>query len=250
MKYAFAGDREISLSILRFLISKGFNPSALFISDSITSSHSQELIAVANLEDEFVFRGKNFKDSVDCLSQMELDYIFGIHFPYIIPKELLELPKVGFLNLHPAFLPFNKGWHTPSWAIIDDTKYGATLHFMSEKLDEGNIIHQKELVVEPSDTANTLYQKTLKLEEEVFFEALDELKTLSPKSIKQIDIGTSHLKSDLQSIQEINLDKSYKGKEIINILRGLTTNNLNEAAYFLVDNEKYYMQLSISKINK
>ncbi|MCG2419768.1 hypothetical protein K8089_12105 [Aequorivita sp. F47161] len=247
MKYAFAGDREISTNILAFIISKGYKPSALFVSDGSISSHSKELIDIAGLENDFVFKGNEFKNSLELIKSMNLDYIFGVHFPYIIPNEFLELPQNGFLNLHPAFLPFNKGWHTPSWAIIDETTYGATLHFMSQKLDEGNIIHQKELVIQPSDTANTLYQKALRLEEEVFYEAFDDLVALKPKSVKQINKGTSHSKKDIKQIQEIQLDAQYSGKELIDRLRGLTTNNVEEGAYFVFDGERYYMQLSIIK---
>ena len=93
----------------------------------------------------------------------------------MISKEVLIIPKIGFLNLHPSFLPYNKGWNTPSWAILDKTPYGATLHFMDQTLDEGDIIHQKRIDVLTVDTANNLYKKILKLEEEVFFEAFDEL---------------------------------------------------------------------------
>ncbi|CAM3389390.1 formyltransferase family protein [Aequorivita lipolytica] len=247
MKYAFAGDREISLNILKFLISKGYKPAALFVSKNSKSSHSEELIALAGLDKELVFEGNDFKGSLDIIKSMELDYIFGIHFPYIIPNEFLKLPKIGFLNLHPAFLPFNKGWHTPSWAIIDGTKFGATIHFMSEMLDKGNIIYQKELIVQPSDTANTLYQKALKLEEEVFYEAFDDLAALRPKSLIQIDKGTSHSRKDLKEIQEIKLNEKYSGKEIIDRLRGLSTNKIEEGAYFVLNGERYYMQVSISK---
>lgn len=247
MKYVFAGDREISVDILKFLIARGYRPSALFISDANRSSHADELATLSGLGKQFIFEGGDFKNSLQLLKEIEIDYIFGIHFPYIIPSEFLQLPEVGFLNLHPAYLPFNKGWHTPSWAIIEGTKYGATLHFMSENLDEGDIIHQKELVVAPEDTANSVYAKALELEKEVFYEAFPNLLSLQPKSMKQESKGTSHLKKDLEKIQEIDLDKTYTGKQIINLLRGLTTNNINEAAYFTHENRKYYMQISIKK---
>jgi len=247
MKYVFAGDREISVDILKFIIDKGYKPSALFISDANRNSHGDALVSLSGLDKEFIFEGNKFKNSLQLLEGMEVDYIFGIHFPYIIPSEFLQLPQVGFLNLHPAYLPFNKGWHTPSWAIIDGTKYGATLHFMSENLDEGDIIHQKELLIAPDDTANTLYAKALELEKEVFYEAFPNLLSLEPKSMKQKGEGTSHLKKDLEKIQEIDLDKNYTGKEIINLLRGLTTNNIQEAAYFTHENKKYYMQILIEK---
>jgi methionyl-tRNA formyltransferase len=247
MKYAFAGDRKISVAILKFIISKGYKPSALFISDSAKSSHCKELIELSGLTDDLIFRGNSFKDNFEKIQALNLDYIFGIHFPYIIPTEFLNLPKIGFLNLHPAYLPFNKGWHTPSWAIIDGTPYGATLHFMTEKLDEGNIIHQKEIEVKPSDTAHTLYKRVMKVEEEVFFEAFESLKNLNPKSTQQTHVGTNHSKKDLKNVQEIDLKKSYSGKELVNLLRGLTTNKIEEAAYFIEGGDTYYIQVNISK---
>ena len=250
MKYAFAGDRKISLNILQFLISKGYKPSALFISDKNKSTHDEELIRLSGLDSKFIFRGNEFKNSLDLLKTLELDYIFGIHFPYIISKEFLEIPKIGFLNLHPAYLPFNKGWHTPSWAIIDGTIYGATLHFMSEQLDCGDIIHQKKLIIQPEDTANTLYKKVLKLEEEVFYEAFDDWVRLKPKTIKQTSIGTSHSKKDLKDIQEIKLDEKYSGEYFIDLLRGLTTSVPEEGAYFILGGERFYIQVSILKGNK
>ncbi len=247
MRYALAGDRKISVTILKFIISKGYKPSALFISDSTKSSHCKELIELSGLTDELIFRGNSFKNNFEKLQTLNLDYIFGIHFPYIIPTEFLDLPKMGFLNLHPAYLPFNKGWHTPSWAIIDETPYGATLHFMTEKLDEGNIIHQKKIVIDPSDTAHTLYKRVMKVEEEVFFEAFESIKNLMPKSTQQAHIGTNHSKKDLKNVQEINMDKSYSAKELINLLRGLTTNKIEEAAYFREGDDRFYIQINITK---
>jgi methionyl-tRNA formyltransferase len=54
---------------------------------------------------------------------------------------------------------------------------------MTEALDEGDIIHQKKLEIVFADTANTLYQKALELEKEVFYEAYEELLTQSPKRL-------------------------------------------------------------------
>ena len=126
----------------------------------------EELIALADLPDSHVLNHKNFKTdaSVALLQSLDLDYIFGIHFPHIIPKQLLDIPKIGFLNLHPSYLPYNKGWHTPSWAIMENTPVGATLHYMSEALDEGDIIAQQRVAILPEDTANTLYARILDTE--------------------------------------------------------------------------------------
>jgi methionyl-tRNA formyltransferase len=252
MKYAFAGDRQISCNILEFLILKGHNPLALFVCDDKNESHSADLIALSNLDMDKVFVGKNFKSETafHLLNELELDYIIGIHFPYIVPQEILEIPKIGFINLHPAYLPYNKGWHTPSWAIIEGYDFGATLHFMSEKLDEGDIIHQKKIKIELTDTANSLYQKTLLLEEQVFYESFESLTSLNPNKIKQTEVGTSHQKKDLEKIRKIEVNQDVNPLVLIDKIRALTTNNINESAYIEIDGKKIGMQIKLVEINE
>jgi len=241
MKYAFAGDREISCHILNMIIEKGFKPSALLLTDGEASTHSKELLAISQLSDDFILEGKgdlNNAEKINFLKTLDLDYIVGIHYPYIISSEVLNIPKVGFLNLHPAYLPFNKGWNTPSWAIIDKTVYGATLHFMSERLDEGDIIHQKELIPLQYDTANTLYQKVLNLEKEVFMEALENIISLKPSRLRQTQMGTAHKKKDLEVVRKFDLNENVNVKEFLDKLRALSTNRSDELAYFNIDNKK------------
>jgi len=251
MKYAFAGDRKISCNILKYIMSRGFEPSMLLVSNKKDTTHAKELIKISELSEDKIIRGELFSnfENIEKLNSLELDYVIGVHFPYIIPKTLLACAKVGFINLHPAYLPYNKGWHTPTWAILDKTKYGATLHFMAEALDAGDIINQKTLKVTCYDTADSLYKKVLELEEKVFIESFDDLLTLSPKRLKQTKKGTSHNKKDLRAIKEINLEASLKTKDIIDRLRALTTNDISESAYFTKGNKKYAVQIKITKID-
>lgn len=240
MRYAFAGDRQISCDLLEFLIQKGFYPAALLVSQQEKASHVQRLENLVDLDSDFIIKGEDFRngDNIEKLRDLNLDYILCIHFPYIIPKEVLDIPKIGFLNLHPSYLPFNKGWHTPSWAILDKTIYGATLHFMSESLDGGEIIHQKRLSVEMNDTANSLYQRVLQLERIVFKEALDDLVSLNPKRIKQNNLGTTHMKKDIEEKRLLDLNEKGTVGELLDKIRALTTNNKKELAYFDSEGKK------------
>jgi methionyl-tRNA formyltransferase len=249
MRFAFAGNREISVKILSFLMASNCKPLALLLCDEAIASNNDEIIKIAGLH-ENIFFGNTFieNSNIHKLQSLNLDYIFGIHFPYIIPTSVLNIPKVGFLNLHPAYLPFNKGWHTPSWAIIENTPYGATLHFMAEELDAGDIIHQKQCEIQPSDTANSLYKRVLDLEFEVFKESLPGLLSLNPNRIKQTHKGTAHNKAQLRKQQEIELDKLYTGEELINKLRALTTNKIEEAMYFEKNKRKFFVQVNITEL--
>lgn len=250
MRYAFAGDRKISESILGFLIEQGFPPLALLVPEGKNVSHSNELINLSGLTQDFVFKGLSFKSSecITILKELDLDYIFGIHFPYIIPENILNIPEIGFLNLHPSFLPFNKGWHTPSWAILEKKPFGATLHFMSKTLDDGDIIRQKQIQILPSDTANILYMRVLDLELDVFKEAFLDLVALRPFRQKQTSKGTSHNRKDLLNIQEINIDEKVKCGVLIDKLRALSTSNINEAAFFEENGIKYAIQIQIQEL--
>ncbi len=252
MKYVFAGDRDIAVHVLQFMMNEGNMPEALLVSGGDRASHAIELRELSNLPDDKVFEGKEFTlpKSIEVLKAINPDYIIGIHFPYLISKEVLDIPAIGFLNLHPAYLPYNRGWHTPSWAIMDQTPIGATLHFMAEALDAGDIIYQEELIPGPADTANSLYQKLKALELEVFKKAWPQLKSLQPSRIPQdINAGTSYKRKDLfrPEVQELKLENEYRLESLLRKLAALTTNSVEEAAYFSKDGKKYRIQVSITE---
>lgn len=251
MKIIYAGDRQISVDILDFLHKNGVQVSALFVSKGKTATHDEELIRRCRyLSPNFVVKGKKFREAegLNLISEINPDYIICVHFPYIVSREVLSLPKIGVINLHPALLPFNKGWHTPSWAILDNTPYGATLHFMDEGVDTGDILHQKEVKISVDDTAHTLYQKVLKVEYDVFTEYWPKIITNKINRQKQNKTaGTAHKPADLltKEIQQISLNSTILAKDLLNKLRALTTNNTNEAAYFIHDGKKYSVQVRI-----
>lgn len=255
MRFIFAGDRDIAVKVLQFILDEGHKPLALLLTDGEGSSHSEELRAlVPDLPEKCVIRGKSFSspEQVEFLKSLDSDYFIGIHFPYIIRKQVLDIPKIGFLNLHPAYLPYNKGWHTPSWAILEGTPYGATLHFMAEELDAGDIIHQKLIKVLPEDTANSLYSRVKETEIEVFKEAWPNLLSLNPPRKKQVPgEGTAHKAKELydDKIQKIELNNASPAEALINQIRALTTNRVSEAAWFEQEGMRYRVQITITPEN-
>ena len=251
MRIAFAGDRNISVSVLKFMLSKNVSPLALIVPDEERASHSEQLITSCSfLASKHIMRGSSFKtaEGIAVLRELDLDYIICIHFPYIIPEPVLSIPRYGVINLHPAFLPFNRGWHTPSWSIFEDTPIGATLHFMDEGIDTGDIICQESLSKRPDDTAHSLYKKVNMLELKIFKKCWPEIATGSYKRKRQDRTeGTVHEREELfsKSIQEIDLDIPVEPRRFIRKLRALTTNQIEEAAYFKYGNKRYRVQIII-----
>jgi len=248
-RIVYAGDRDISVWVLEYLLQRGIRPLALFISHPKRASHAHVLRSLcADLPSEHILVGKAFREpkGLTLLRSLDIDLIIAVHFPYIFPPEVLQIPKVGVLNLHPAYLPYNRGWHTPSWAILEDTPAGATLHFMDEGIDTGDIIHQKRISIKPSDTAHTLYQRIKRAELEVFKEAWPSIEkgTIIRHSQDPKD-GTTHKRNDLEKVQKLNLEESMPIGDLLKRLRALTTNRIEEAAYFEVNGRRYRIQVSI-----
>ena len=194
-----------------------------------------------------VIAGKSFReaDGISRLGDQHLDYMISIHFPYIVPQEVLDLPRIGTLNLHPAFLPYNRGWHTPSWAIVDGTPYGATLHWMDAGVDTGDIAMQRQVAVRPGDTADSLYQRVLDAELDLFRDAIPAIATNELPRIPQVEEGTEHRKSDLAPYQALDLKQSQTVGETLKQLRALTTNSWGEAACFEEDGIVYRIRVEM-----
>ena len=119
---------------------------------------------------------------------------------------------------------------------------------MSKQLDEGDVILQKRIEIGLGDTANSLYAKVLKLEEKVFIEALPDLVSLKPNRTKQSHLGTSHTRKELKNMQKIDENKTATYGEMIDRLRALTTNDINEASYVEKDGKKYAIQIVITEV--
>lgn len=253
LRIAFAGDRDISVWVLEFLLEQGIQLEALLVSSPDRASHADKLKSLCSfLPPERILVGKTFRSESgkELLTSLHLDYVIGIHFPYIVPESVLDIPNIGVLNLHPAYLPYNRGWHTPSWAILEGTPIGATLHFMDSGVDTGDIVHQKKLIVSPGDTANTLYKKLKACEYETFVEAWPKLAAGTYERFPQPKMkGTEHNRRDLfaNDVQEINLDEIVVVNDLLRRLRGLTTNQISEAAYFVQNNRRYRIQVNITE---
>jgi methionyl-tRNA formyltransferase len=248
-KIVYAGDREIAVDVLRFLIDTDAEVSALLLPEKDKATHDSKLRSlVPDLNEKYVLRGESFRDqqNIDRLTALEPDYLLSVHFQHIFPDRILDIPASDPINLHPAYLPYNRGWHTPSWALLEQTPFGATLHVMAESVDSGAIIRRKRVHPRPDDTANTLYQRALKAEFELFKQTWPSLADFSYETTTQSEgDATTHTKRDLEQVRPIDLDESLPARELIRKLRALTTNDISEAAYFEREGERYRIQVDV-----
>jgi methionyl-tRNA formyltransferase len=92
--------------------------------------------------------------------QIAPDFIFSFYYRNMIRPEVLEIPCLGSLNLHGSYLPKYRGRVPVNWAVINgESETGATLHYMVEKPDAGDIVDQEKVAIEFSDTAHDVFGK-------------------------------------------------------------------------------------------
>jgi len=102
----------------------------------------------------------NAPEVVEQIRALQPDFFFSFYYREMLKRELLDIPKRGALNMHGSLLPKYRGRVPVNWAIIrGETETGATLHYMTEKPDNGNIVAQQAVPILPDDTALEVFQK-------------------------------------------------------------------------------------------
>lgn len=110
---------------------------------------------------------------IEQLRALRPDVIVTVAYGKIIPKELLELPPLGPVNLHPSLLPKYRGASPVEAAILaGETETGVTIMYQSMELDAGDIILQRRVPIDPEDTARTLEEKLARAGAEALVDAL------------------------------------------------------------------------------
>ena len=102
----------------------------------------------------------NTPEVAEQIRALQPDFFFSFYYREMLKRELLEIPKRGALNMHGSLLPKYRGRVPVNWAIIHgETETGATLHYMTEKPDNGDIVAQQAVPILPDDTALQVFQK-------------------------------------------------------------------------------------------
>jgi methionyl-tRNA formyltransferase len=87
------------------------------------------------------------------------DFGISVLFGHKIPLELIRSFRLGIINLHPSLLPFGKGSDPVAWGILSNQDQGASIHLISEKIDDGEILSQERIDTNISMNAGEIYAK-------------------------------------------------------------------------------------------
>ena len=151
---------------------------------------------------------------------LQPDLIVTAAFGQILPKELLETPRLGCINVHASLLPKYRGGAPIHQAIMDgETETGVTIMYMVEKLDAGDIISQVTVPIAETDHTGSMFQALSVAGTKLLKETLPSILNGTNERIVQ-DESLVTFARNISREQE-RIDWSKGGKEIYNKIRGL-----------------------------
>jgi len=245
-KITVFADGQVGLKILEFLIAYYYE----FLNQVVVideNSEIYEFLKKNNYTNIITNKELYSEKSLNSLKKSESDYFILAWWPNIIKKNIYELPKIGTINFHPSYLPYNRGKHYNFWTIVEDTPFGVTLHFVDDKIDGGDIIFQKVIDKTWEDTGKTLYDKAKLAMVELFVDSFPKILNNDYKRRKQnLEINTYHFAKDLDKVCTLYLEKEYVLKNVLNILRARTFEG-HPACFFYDNNKKYEVRIDIKE---
>jgi methionyl-tRNA formyltransferase len=172
---------------------------------------------------------------------------FLLWWPHIVKKPLLTVPKAGFVNTHPSYLPHNRGKHYSFWAIVEQVPFGVTLHKAEEGIDNGEIISQRKIPYDWCDTGETLASKARNGMIELFCDTYPNLRAgrivSTPQSMSE---GSFHRSDEIEAAARIDLDAPTTARAVLNRLRAKMYSSLS-ACTFEDDGNTYEVLIEVRK---
>ncbi len=156
------------------------------------------------------------------MQNLQPDVIVVVAFGQIIPREILELPKYGCVNVHASLLPKYRGAAPIQWAVINGEKTsGVTTMKMDAGLDTGDILLQREVPLAPDETGGSLFDKLRDTGAQLLLETLDALENgaVTPRPQPK-DSPTAY--ASMLTKQMGHIDWTKSAEEIERLVRGLS----------------------------
>lgn len=248
MRILFLGNNWVGWHIANWLFERGESVVGAVLHPIDRQHYGAELLGLMSTNSVPVFIGSELDQETQLqeIKKLKADIGVSVYFGYILKRPLLSMFSKGVVNLHPSYLPYNKGAHPNVWSIVEETPAGVTLHYIDEGIDTGDIIAQRRVDVEPIDTAKTLYTKLESACVELFQSAWSDLKEGRVKHFRQPDVnGTFHRSKDLKELGKIDLDRKYTARELLGILRARTFPPY-PGAFFEQDGRKVHVRIELS----
>lgn len=159
----------------------------------------------------------------ECIAYLEnyqADIIVVVAFGQILPKEILEMPKYGCVNVHASLLPKYRGAAPIQWAVINGEKVtGVTTMRMDEGLDTGDMIMKEEVALTPEETGGSLFDRLAGTGAQLCLRTLEAIENGTATYTPQDPGAATHTAMIKKQLGEIDWNKS--APELERLIRGL-----------------------------
>lgn len=167
-----------------------------------------------------VFQPEKIKNDYERILEVKPDIIITCAYGQIIPKVLLDLPRLGCINVHASLLPKLRGGAPLHHAIIDGLdKTGVTIMYMDEAMDTGDIISTISYDIKSSDTTEDIHDTLRELGAKLLIDTLPSIVTGTNRRIKQNETEATYGYNITREEEHIDFNKS--GVLIDRLVRGL-----------------------------
>ncbi len=221
----FIGMPDMALVCLNKLVSKGINIVGVVPPAKDDPTHRLMVDTALSLGLEVIDYNISLNDKgfLQRIKNLNVDLGVVSSFNKRLPKELLQLSKDGFINLHPSKLPDYRGANPYSHVIINGEEESAiTLHYMDENFDTGDIISQYCFSLDLNETMGTLFYRTNQMCASMLYEALDYYENHKFPRTPQPNDG-EYKTAEALSFERKNIfiDWNKSAEEIERFIRGL-----------------------------
>lgn len=192
-----------------------------------------------------ILQPDNLKDEgfINEVKKLDPDLIIVVAFRKI-PKEIFSIPKYGTINLHASLLPNYRGAAPINWCLINnETKTGVTTFFINEKIDQGDILLQEELIISNEDDFGLLYNKLSKVGAKLLVKTIKKVFSNNLNPSKQYIDTEIKLAPKLNS-ENTRIDWNKPVNKIIGQVKGLSP---KPGAWTMIKNGKDIVRMKILK---
>ncbi len=179
--------------------------------------------AIAEQHDLVVLQPEKVKDPgfLDIFRNISPDLVVVAAFGQILPREMIESPPMGCINVHPSLLPKYRGAAPINWALIrGETKTGVTIMMMNEGLDTGDILLQEETIIGPEETFGILHDRLAKMGAELLLKTIEMMQNDTITPIAQDNAFATYAPKIKKEDGCIHWDSDVHN--IVNLIRGLS----------------------------
>ena len=184
-------------------------------------------------------------DFINQIKSMNADLFIVVAFRKI-PKEVYSIPKLGTINLHASLLPDYRGAAPINWALINNEKVtGVTTFFINEKIDHGDIISKKEVLIDNDDDYKSLYRKLSIIGSNLLLETIMMVFEGKFQIISQSKVNNKKKAPKLNS-ENTRINWEDNTERILGMIRGLSP---SPGSWTILKNGENEVRMKIIKAN-